>query len=199
MRLYVRKNRFGPCLLLLTGTVLLAGCDVSWVSQATSIINVLVPAILGMLGVISTFGVGITPDLLSTIQKAGQEARDDLQNVVLPLIQSYNDAPDSDKENILEQINTALNGVNAKFADILSALHVSNPDTQKKLAAVVGAVQSEILALINIIPVVKGLKTVSQFEAEGGHVPLNAGQFKHHFNAVLASQFGDEASGFKLH
>jgi len=53
MRIYLRTNllgKVGLCLLLFAAVSFVTACDANWVSQATGIIQMLVPAIEGALG-----------------------------------------------------------------------------------------------------------------------------------------------------
>lgn len=194
MKIYRRTNwvgKLGLVLFLFAALSFVTACDVNWVGQATSILNVLVPAIEGALALLLTFGLRIPPSLSSQIMVAANAVIADLNDIVKPLLDAYNAAPDADKATVMEKIETALKVTANRFPDILNALHVENPAVQAKLEAIFGALQSEILALLNIIPVANGKVTLSAFEADGGHLPLNSAQFKHHFETIFKAKTGD--------
>lgn len=201
-KMFYRRNDgvalFGLFMILCALVSYTVACDTNWVGQANSIISILLPAIEGALGLLLTFGAGIPPGLTNQIIQAANEIMADLQNVVKPLLDEYNNAPEADKATVLEKIELALKTIAARFPDILNALHVDNPAIQTKLTTIFSALQSEVLALLALVPVVAGKTTshelqaaISKFESEGGVLPLNAGQFKHYYKNLFKAKTGD--------
>jgi hypothetical protein len=172
----------------------LAGCAIQWVSEATGIIAALGPAINAILLVLTAAGAAISPDVFSTIQSASQEATNDLNNVILPLINQYNTALGAaGKVAILTQINDAIEVVIQNWAKVLPALHIDDPAVQAKAEALVGAVEAELQSLQALIPVLQGVSTMEAFHAAGHTLPLNKGQFNKAFSRLLAFPTGNLA------
>ena len=197
MKIYLRKNWVGKVGLLLIVFAFLStvtACDVNWVTQAESLIPVIAAAIEGALGLLLAFGVAVPPETITAIQGWAGAAVDALKNIVTPLIQDYNNAPADQKATILGKIKTALDDVAGKFVNILNVIHVTNPALQTKLTTIFAAIQAQVMALLNIIPALPKLNSVAAVEAymeEGGVVPMNAGQFKHAYQAVFKAKTGD--------
>ena len=181
------RRRIGLSLFLF-GTILwLCGCTTTWVGEATGIINALLPAVTQILGLIVAFGAkGVTPTVIQQVTNIANEATNDLQNVVLPLINQYNAAASAAKPGILSKIDAAVKTVMANFSQILPALHIDDLATQAKIEAVIGAVEGELQDLLNLIPVIQGTKALHDVT-----LPLNAKQFTKHFNQIMAARTGN--------
>jgi hypothetical protein len=168
----------------------LAGCTAAWTSQAVSIIQQLVPAITIALSILTAFGAGVSPAVLSSVQTWGQEATAGLQTVA-GLIDSYNVASATAKPGILTEIQTALTAITAKLKDILPEIHVTDPKTQAEIMAVITAVSEEMTALINLVPALKG-EVTSHDELKALIAAVKSPkEFKEDFNQK-AGVFGKE-------
>jgi hypothetical protein len=182
-----KLQRFLLIYAILNLVILSAACTADWVTQATSIINLLIPAVQAALAILAAFGLGISPDVLATVEKWATESTNTLVTVVKPLIEQFNSAEEAAKPGILNEIQAALSVVSTNLGNILPSIHVTNPDTQAKIIAVVTAIDAEIAALLNLIPVVQGKVT------EHGEVKArlsavkNADEFRKHFNSLTAA------------
>src|ERR1700752_1408251 len=86
-------SRFFAMFTLIWCLLLLTGCTTSWVSEATSIIQLLVPAITSVLSILAAFGVpvGLSTAALNSVQSWANQATEGLQTVG-NLINQYNTA-----------------------------------------------------------------------------------------------------------
>jgi hypothetical protein len=189
-------RRFIALLALFNLLVFLAACSTSWVQEASSIIGALVPAVEGVLVILSGLGaVGLSPSVITAVQTWGTQAQNDLENVVTPLINQYNTAEAAAQPGILTQIETALNTITANLKTILPTLKVENSALQAKITAIVTEVSDEFEALLNLIPVVKGAVTPADvMKALAAHPEAvaklkSAKQFSKDYNAK-AGAFG---------
>ena len=185
------------CLLLFALfnlTLLLTGCADTWVSSANGIIAALIPAINAALAILAAFGLGVSPAALDAVQTWGAAAQDTLTNVIKPAIDAYNSASVSTKASLLASIQSALNSIVSNLNAVLADVHVTNPQTAAKVTAIFAVIQTFMVSLVNLIPVL-------QTEAAGKPLPANAHElfravkpakeFKAEFNA-LAEGFGKE-------
>jgi hypothetical protein len=191
-------RRFIALLALFNLLVFLAACSTSWVQEASSIIGALVPAVEGVLVILSGLGaVGLSPSVITAVQAWGTQAQNDLENVVTPLINQYNTAEAAAQPGILTQIETALNTITANLKTILPTLKVENSALQAKITAIVTEVSDEFEALLNLIPVVKGAVTPADvMKALAAHPEAvaklkSAKQFSKDYNAK-AGAFGSQ-------
>jgi hypothetical protein len=135
--------------------VFVVGCTTSWVSEATSIIQLLVPAISSILGILSAFGAGLSPAAMTDVESWANQATTGLQTVA-GLINQYNTAEATAQPGILTEIQTALSTITSSLGTILPEIHVTDPNTQAKIIAIINLVSSEMTALINLVPALKG-------------------------------------------
>lgn len=182
------------CLTLLTLSFIfqLSACATAWTSEATNIINELVPAIQAILAILAIAGVGITPDVLAAVNKWATEATNALTNVITPLINEYNSAAAAAQPGILNQIEAAVKTITDDLGPILATIHVTNPKTQAEVLAVIEAVQAELIALLNLVPVIKAGSTLSHEEVVKLMSSVkSAKSFKQDFNSK-AKVFGPQ-------
>jgi len=172
------------CILLTTG------CNASWTAQAISIVAMLEPAILSALGIVTAFGVGVTPATLTAVQKWGAEAQTDLREVA-NLINSYNSADATEQPGILGRIQNILETITDNLNTILPDLHIADPVTQGRIFAVIGAIDSEIIALEKLVPILQGKTTTHAQLRVAVHAVKSADEFEKEFN-VIAGSFGDQ-------
>ena len=185
-----KLSRFFAAVTVVWMLLWLTGCTASWVSEATSIINLLVPAITSILSILTAFGVptGLTTTALASIQSWANQATAGLQTVA-NLIDQYNAAEATAKPGILTEIQTALSVITQNLATILPEVHVTDPATQAKIDAVIQAVSSEMQALINLVPALKG-EVTSHDELKALVAAVKSPkEFRKEFNAA-ASAFG---------
>jgi hypothetical protein len=186
-----KHHKLYTTLFLLALTVQIAACTASWVSEAVNIINLIVPAIEAALGILTAFGMGLSPSVLTSVQAWATDATNSLVNVVTPLINQYNTAEATAKPGILTEIQTALNVIVGNLKSILPAIKVTDPATQAKITAVVGAIADELTALVNLVPAIQGTVTShAELKALVGALK-SPGEFKADFNAK-AGAFGPQ-------
>lgn len=186
------RQKLGLCALILL-VVSLAGCATNWVSEASNIINLLVPAIQAALAILAAFGIakGLSPDVMAAVNKWANEATNSLTNVVKPLIEEYSSAVDSAKPGILEEIKAALDVTVKELGLILPTIHVNDPETQAKIMAVVQAIELEMTALLNLVPAVQGKVTEHHELKALMHALKSPKEFREDFNHK-AGEFGEE-------
>ena len=174
---------------ILTFVLLIAGCNTNWVSQATSIVNLLIPSITSLLGIIAAFGAGLSPNIVTQVQQLGAKAAAGLQEVG-SLIDQYNTAEATAQPGIIQEINTALGVVNQNLAQIEPLLNIADATTKAKIQAVVNAIIAEVGALTNLVPAIQG-KVTSHEELKALVAQLkSAKEYKTEFNG-LVEPFGE--------
>ena len=187
--------RISLTLLLFVVCLHLAACSTAWTSEASSIIAMLDPAIIAALGILTAFGVGLSPSVLTQVQNWSSQAQTALAEV-RALIDSYNTAEAGQQPGILQEIQTGLSTIASGLTDILGILHVSNPQTQAKISAIFQAVAEELSALIALVPALQGKVGMKEAKRLAANVKT-AEEFKEYFNQMVA-QFGDVAKSYQL-
>ncbi len=153
-----RRNNPGRMALavVLSATMILAGCSTSWIEEAEQIVSALIPAAGNIVALVAALqGKTVSATDLQTIQNAGSQAGADLQ-LIQSLIAAYQKADDAAKPGILNQIQNAINAVQGNLQGLLPALHIKDAATQTKIAAVVGILLSEVQSLAAVVPLVNG-------------------------------------------
>lgn len=191
-RLHCQKFHKFYTLLFLTSLLLWAvACTTAWTSEATNIIGLLVPAIQAVLGILGAFGAGLAPSVMTQVQTWANQAVNDLNNIVKPLIDKYNAAEAGAKPGILTEISNAVGTIVSGLNLILPALHVSDPATQSKVTTIATLVLDELQALLNLIPAIQGTVN-SHAELKKLISALKSpDEFRTEFNNV-AGTFGSE-------
>ncbi len=161
----------------------------NWTTQASAIIGMLVPAINAALAILAAFGLGVPPSVLTAVQQWGATAQTTLTNVVQPLIDAYNNAADGAKTQLLDQIKSALDSLTANLQQVFAAVHITNPNTQAKVAAIFALIEAQLVALINLVPVLQGKVTDHAQAKKAVNAVKTAEHFKEDFNQV-AESFG---------
>jgi hypothetical protein len=202
--------------LLLCGMLVWTGCSTAWVGQAEEIVAALIPAAANIVALVAALqGQSVSASDLQLIQTAGAQAGSDLQ-IIQSLITAYQKADAAAQPGILNQIESAINAVQANFQGLLPALHIEDAATQAKITAVVGIVLSEVQSLAAIVPLVKAGASTSQLSSGPAHVsqktrdmghpkiPLTAGEFVASFNSTLTAKTGNAAldratAGLRIH
>lgn len=158
MRLFYspKLSRFFALFTILWCLMLAVGCAANWISEATNIIQLLVPSITSILSILTAFGVpvGLSAAALAAVQSWANQATAGLQTVG-GLIDQYNKAEATAQPGILTEIQTVLSTIVANLSTILPEIHVTDPSSQAKITAVIEAVQAEMQALINLVPAIK--------------------------------------------
>ena len=142
--------------VVLSATMILAGCSTSWIEEAEQIVSALIPAAGNIVALVAAMeGKNVSAGDLQTIQSAGAQAGADLQTIQ-SLIAAYQKADEAAKPGILNQIQSAINAVQANLQGLLPALHIKDAATQAKMSAVMGIVLSEVQSLAAVVPLVSG-------------------------------------------
>lgn len=200
-------GRFGLALVL-SVTIMLAGCSTAWIAQAEQIVAALIPAAANIVALVAALqGKNVSASDLRTIQNAGSQAGADLQ-LVQSLITAYQKADEAAKPGILSQIQAALGAVKAELQGLLPALHIQDAATQAKVTAAVGIVLAEVQSLAAIVPLVSAPSptVAAQSAARIGRpqIPLTASEFVSSFNSTLTAKTGNAdldraTAGLQIH
>ena len=209
-----RSSRFGRVglALVLCVSVVLAGCSTDWIVEAEQVVAVLIPAATNIVALVAAMqGKSVSAGDLKTIQSAGAQAGADLQ-LIQALITAYQKADETAKPGILNQIQAAINAVQANLQGLLPAVHIQDAATQAKVTAVVGIVLSEVQSLAAIVPVVNANAgslsptLAAKNAARMGHppLPLSASEFVSSYNATLSAKTGNAeldraTAGLRIH
>ena len=201
--------------LVLCLTMMLSGCSTDWIAQAGQIVAVLIPAAANLVTLVGALqGRTVSVADLQAVQSAGSQAAADLQ-IIQSLVAAYEKADAAAKPGILNQIQNAINAVQANLQGLLPALHIKDAATQAKITAVVGILLSEVQSLAAVVPVLQGKSPTSAAKnaADMGHpagavqqgrVPLSASEFVASYNATLTAKTGNAdvdrvAAGLRIH
>ncbi len=201
--------------LVLCMTVLLAGCSTAWIGQAEEIVAALIPAAGNVLTLVAALqGKTVSASDMQMVQTATTQASADLQ-LVQSLIAAYQKADAAAQPGILNQIEAAINGVQANLQGLLPALHIKDAATQAKITAVIGLTLSEVQSLTAILPIVKAQTasgpaaamarmTMAAPVAARARAPLSASEFVSSYNAMLTAKTGNAdvdraTAGLKIH
>lgn len=208
MNFPVSRITKGLLAVLLCFTLVLSGCSTSWISEAEQTVAVLLPAAVNIITLVSVLeGKGVSAYDLNLISTRGAEVDADLE-IISSLLTQYQKADATAQPGILSKISITAGVIQANLSYIQAGLHISDPATQAKVAAVVAIVVSEVKSFIAILPIVNPasspeLVRVAILQATKTP-PLNARQFVIAYNATLTAKTGsadlDKAtSGLKIH
>jgi hypothetical protein len=204
------SNRFGRAGLglVLCVTITLAGCSTSWIAEAEQVVAALIPAAANIIALVAALqGKSVSAADLQTIQNAGTQAGADLQ-LIRSLITAYQTADATAKPGILNQIQVAINAVEANLQGLLAGLHIKDAATQTKITAVIGIVLSEVQSLAAIVPLVDPNASAAMIgqavKQTKKQPPLSASEFVKSYNATLTAKTGNAeldraAEGLKIH
>jgi len=194
--------------LLLCGMMMWTGCSTNWVGQAEQIVAALIPAAANIIALVAALeGKSVSAADLQMIQNAGSQAGADLQ-LIESLIVAYQKADDTAKPGILNQIQSAINAVQANLQGLLPALHIRDAATQTKVTAMVGILLAEVQSLAAVVPLVNpnaSPKMVAAAKAQAKtRPPLSASEFVSSYNATLTAKTGNPAldratAGLRIH
>jgi len=172
------------------------------------VVAALIPAAANIIALVAALeGKSVSAADLQTIQNAGTQAGADLQ-LIESLITAYQTADATAKPGILNQIQTAINTVQANLQGLLPALHIQDAATQAKITAVVGIVLSEVESLAAIVPLVSANASTAAMARAAAQTkkqpPLTASEFVKSYNATLTAKTGNAnldrvTAGLKIH
>jgi hypothetical protein len=176
--------------LLWLVAVFCTACSTAWTSEATNIIDLLVPAITSALSILSAFGVGVPLPTVNAVNSWGAQANEALQTVK-SLIDQYNQAEANAKPGLLSEIQSALSTIVANAGQVLSEVHINDTKTQAQVVAIFDTVLAELQSLINLVPALKGEVTKhDELKALVAQVKTPK-EFKNEFNEKVGA-FGKQ-------
>lgn len=193
---------------VLVGTLTLTACSTAWIGEAEQIVEALIPAVANLVTLVATLqGKDVTAADLQTMQSAGAQAGADLQ-LMQSLISQYEKADPTAQPGLLNQIQAAMNAVQATLNGLLPALHIKDMATQAKITAVVGLLISEVESMAAIVPLVNpgatpAMMTMAVKQAKK-QPPLTADEFVSSFNASMTAKTGNAeldhaTAGLRVH
>jgi hypothetical protein len=194
--------------MVLTVTLMLTACSTAWIGEAEQIVEALIPAVANLVTLVTTLqGKSVTTTDLQMIQNAGAEAGADLQ-LMQSLINQYQKADATAQPGLLNQIQAAMNAVQATLNGLLPALHIKDAATQAKITAVVGLLISEVESMAAIVPLVNpsaspAMMTMAVRQAKK-QAPLTADEFVSSYNASMTAKTGNTqldhaTAGLRVH
>jgi hypothetical protein len=205
-----RQSRMprGLIAFVLCGTMMWTGCSTTWVSEAEQIVAALIPATANLVVLVAALqGSGVSANDLQTIQNAGAEAGKDLQ-LMQSLIALYQNAEVAAQPGLLQQIQSAMSGVQATLNGLLPALHIADAATQAKVTAVIGVLLSEVQSMAAIVPLVDSgpsptMMVIAAKQAKK-QAPLTAVEFVEGYNATITAKTGNAdldhaTAGMRIH
>ena len=185
-----RTLRLASLFILFDTLLFTVGCSAAWTTEASSIIALVVPAIQSALLILSAFGLGLSPEVMTQVNNWAAQSETALAQVKT-LIEQYSAAEAVAQPGILTEIQTLLATVSSNLNALLPTLHVTNQNTQTKIVAVFEAVSAEIAALLNLVPAIQG-KVTAHEELKALMTALKSPrEFREDFNRK-AGEFGKE-------
>lgn len=167
--------------------LVLFGCEASqWVKVAQQILPVVLPMVTNLVSAVSLLqGKTVSAADVNMINQTASQVSNDL-NLAAQLINQYQTSPNV---TILQRLNTALEEVHTNLSSLLPALHIADPATIQKIAAIVMLVDNEVNSLQQVLPAVSGGKLSARPGVTGA--PLSADQLKAQFDAIVAQPTGN--------
>src|SRR5713226_8979478 len=138
------------------------GCSTSWVTEAIAITNGLLPVAVNVIQLVTAMqGSGTSSGDVALAQKWATAVSADL-TVVQTLLIQYNSAAAADKPGVLNRLNDALQVVSSDLGTLLPALHITNPQTQAKVTAIVGLVDAELRSIEALVAAAQGKTAIAR-------------------------------------
>ncbi len=124
--------------LMMSATMILAGCSTDWVQEAEQIVAVMIPGAANLVTLIAMLeGKTVTAEDLAVVQSAGTQAGSDLQ-LIQSLIAAYDKADATAKQGCEPDSERAECRASESGRSAAGELHIKDAATQTKLTAVVG-------------------------------------------------------------
>jgi hypothetical protein len=170
--------------LVLVACLTLAACSTSWIAQAQAIVQVMLPAAINILSLVSAFsGAKVDPQVVAEMTQVTSEVNADL-NQLSALLADYNNLPPAQKATRIQQINDVLNILQQHTNDLLAAAHIKDAVLQAKVTAVINLVISEVQSIESLIPILQGNKSAKSARAMNY---VSAQQFRQRYNATMTA------------
>ena len=171
---------------VLAVTLCATACSTSWVSQAIAITNALLPVAVNVIQLVTAMqGAGASSTDVALAQKWATAVSADL-TVVQTALNQYNKAAAADKPGFLSKLNDALQVASGDLATLLPALHITNPQTQAKVTAMVGLVGAEVSAIEALVGAAQGKTSITR----GASKVMDAASFKAAYKTVVKAPTG---------
>jgi len=180
------KFRKSILAVLLAATMFATACSTAWVSSAIAITNALLPVAVNVIQLVTAMqGSGASTTDVALAQKWATAVSADL-TLVRTLLEQYNKAAAADKPGFLHRLQDALQAVNGDLGTLLPALHISNPETQAKVTAMVGLVVAEVSAIAALVSAAQGKTSI----ARGTPKVLDAKSFSAAYKTIVQAPTG---------
>lgn len=176
-------------LFVIESAFLLAGCG-NWESQAIQIIQLINPAVVAVLNILTALGVSVSPAFLTAYTNWSQQAQKGLADVAT-LIQQASQAAASAQGGIVSQVQAVLESIVSDLNTILPDLHVDDSKSQAAVAAALNAIVGFFGTLIALLPQLQAAKTKEDMISLHSASVDARNQFKKDFNKAV-STFGPE-------
>jgi hypothetical protein len=155
-----------------------AACSTSWIQTAEQYIQIIVPAVEDVVGVLQLAGVkGVSSTAMTTVSNYAQQATTDLQSIGTLLTQ-YNSA---NATTTTQQITAAANDAKQNLNLILPALHITDTATVTKVTAAVNLAVNTIAQLQALLPATSTTPTLAHLGK-----PPKPSDLQNQFNAIFA-------------
>lgn len=184
----MKLKNLSKSLIVFMLCVSMVGCSAN---QFVTVLNEVAPAVLNILEIVAIFkGVPVDPNIPNRIQTD--------VTLLEKLYTDYQTATGTSQAGIRNEINAAFSVLNSDIASVLTIAQVSDKNTQLKVTALVGLVQTAVLIAEAAIP--------SPASAAQAVTPisLNASGFVDSYNKILTAKTGNSAvdkytSSHKIH
>lgn len=186
MNVTINWKRFIQVFLLLNCLLYLAGCTMTWVSEAQQIISILGPAASAIISLLTAVGVRVDSSVQSTISSLLSQATGDLNNIVVPLLNEYQNSSAAAQGAVLDKIEAAVKAIQDNFNAVMSGLHIADTAVQQRVMGMLNAFAQELVLIGQIIPVLKtggrGLSESAMAEFHSAVKRASAKNFAQVFN-----------------
>lgn len=178
--------------LLLAAVMLTVACSTNWVTTAAEILAAVTPAVTNLLPVIELADKSVTPADAAKIQAYSQQGQSALE-LTASLIGQYNTAEAGQQATVLVRLQNALTVAQNNLNQILSTVHVYDPNATSGATQAVQIALSEVSSLQSLLPILKSGSTARTIKLAK---PLSADRFRSRFNKAVDKVPG--ANNFRL-
>jgi hypothetical protein len=171
------------CGTLAIGTVTLGGCNATQVEADIQKVIALLPTAVNIAGSILNIvaaaegGSGASAGLLAAVKSGSGQVQSDL-TLANSLVAQYQTDLASAPAGVIGQIDVAVADAQQNITAILAAVHVANPTIVAAVNSAVASIQTVILALIAVLPVVAAAASFPRLSAQLKASGVSAGAAK---------------------
>jgi hypothetical protein len=166
---------------VLAATLAVAACNTSWIQTAEQYVEVLTPVAGEILQILVLAGVAVPQNSSAQIAAYSKQVTDDLTTVGT-LLEGYNS---SNATTTVQKINAACADAEQNLNAILTAAHITNPQTQQKVTAAVELAVTTITQLEALLPETPSPASLALARQAAKGV-LTPGQVQSQFNKIFA-------------